>query len=281
MQTPLQSVAWIHGAANCATTTDPLIQVHQYDPQTFILRISKCFSFEGNFMYLLFGQKKAILFDTGGRADNHVAILPIRKTVDGIVAQWLQASGLDAIELVIAHTHGHEDHCFWDKKFDDRPRTTVVPHTLDAVKSFFGLPNWPDGQAIFDLGGRKLTVIPVPGHESDHIAVYDDRTKALLTGDMLYPGLLTVRDFAAYRRSACRLADFASRHEVSLVLGNHIEMKTTPRELYPYRTRFQPDEHALPLTAAHIKELHDACEAMANSPHYDIHDDFIIEPLKT
>jgi hypothetical protein len=75
------------------------------------------------------------------------------------------------------------------------------------------------------------------------------------------------------------LADFASQHEVSLVLGNHIEMKKTPRDLYPIGTTFQPDERALPLTAAHIKELHNACEAMANSPHRDIHDDFIIEPL--
>ena len=107
MQIPLQSVAWIHGAANCATTTDPLIQVHQFDQQTFIMRIGKCFSFEGNFLYLLFGQQKVILFDTGGPPDpvNQTVILPIRATVDGIIAQWLRASGVDAIELVVAHTH--------------------------------------------------------------------------------------------------------------------------------------------------------------------------------
>jgi hydroxyacylglutathione hydrolase len=279
MQTPLQSVAWIHGAANCATTTDPLIQVHQFDQQTFVLRLSKCFSYEGNFLYLLFGRSKAILFDTGGPPgrDNPGAILPIRATVDSIVARWQQDNGVDAIELVVAHTHSHQDHCFWDHQFDARPRTTVVRPTVDAVKVFFGMPNWPDGQTVLDLGDRHLTVFPVPGHESAHIAVYDDRTKALLTGDMLYPGLLTVADWAAYRRSASRLADFAGQHEVSLVLGNHIEMKKTPRELYAIGTTFQPDEHVLPLTAAHIVELHHACEAMANAPHYDIHDDFIID----
>jgi hypothetical protein len=90
--------------------------------------------------------------------------------------------------------------------------------------------------------------------------------------------LLTVRDWAAYRRSAARLTDFAKQHDVSLVLGNHIEMKKTPRELYPVGTTYQPDEHPLRLSAAHIAELHAACEAMANSPRLDVHDDFIIQP---
>jgi hypothetical protein len=30
------------------------------------LRVSKCFSYEGNFIYLLFGDNKAIMLDTGG-----------------------------------------------------------------------------------------------------------------------------------------------------------------------------------------------------------------------
>ena len=49
-----------------ARTHDPLIQVHQFDDDTFVLRVSKCFSFEGNFIYLLFGDSKAVMFDTGG-----------------------------------------------------------------------------------------------------------------------------------------------------------------------------------------------------------------------
>jgi len=100
---------------------------------------------------------------------------------------------------------------------------------------------------------------------------------SLLTGDTLYPGLLTVQDWNAYRRSAARLAAFAQQHEVALVVGNHIEMKKAPGELYPIGTTFQPDEHALPLKTAHIEELHAACEAMADSPHRDVHDDFIID----
>ncbi len=110
-----------------------------------------------------------------------------------------------------------------------------------------------------------------------HIAVYDPRNKWLLTGDTLYAGLLTIADWDAYRASVARLANFASQHEIAAVLGTHIEMKNQPRQLYPIGTTFQPDEHVLPLTAAHIGELHAACEAMGDNPHRDVHDDFIID----
>ncbi len=55
----------------------------------------------------------------------------------------------------------------------------------------------------------------IPGHEDSHVAAYDPRTRSLLTGDTLYPGLLTVQDWPAYRRSAARLARFAEEHEVA------------------------------------------------------------------
>jgi len=283
MTLPLENVIWIHGSANCAHSTDPLIQVHQYDADTFVLRVSKCFSYEGNFIYLLFGDRKAVMFDTGGlpnpiNAFNDGKTLPVRQTVDAIIEQRRRGGGSD-VDLIVAHTHSHGDHAAWDSELSVRPRTTVVSTALAGVKSFFNLQNWPDGEAPLDLGNRRLTVFPIPGHEAAHIAVYDPRNKWLLTGDTLYAGLLTIADWNAYRASATRLAHFADQHEISAVLGAHIEMKNVPRQLYQIGTTFQPQEHALPLTAAHIQELHQACEAMASHPHRDVHDDFIIDPL--
>jgi glyoxylase-like metal-dependent hydrolase (beta-lactamase superfamily II) len=256
-----------------------VIQSHQLDEDTFILRVSKCFSYEGNFLYLMFGRERAILFDTGGQPDDAGSgkKLPVRETVDEIIAQWQQARGVGVIDLIVAHTHSHSDHAFWDGQFVGRPNTTVVKPTLASVTTFFGLTGWPEGQSELKLGGRVLTVLPLPGHENSHIAVHDGRTKAILTGDTLYSGLLTVSDWPSYRRSAARLAEFAGKNEISHVLGCHIEMKKTPRELYPIGSTYQPDEHALSLTVAHIREWHAACEAMGTSPHRDdIHDDFII-----
>jgi glyoxylase-like metal-dependent hydrolase (beta-lactamase superfamily II) len=283
MSTPLDSVQWIHGAPNCARSTDPPIQVHEFDPDTFILRVSKCFSFEGNFIYLLFGGVRAILFDTGGPAGpkSQITVLPLRDRVDSIVDRWRARHQGANVALTVAHTHSHDDHGHWDSQFDSRPNTTIVPKSVAGVMGTFGLPNWPEGQASFDLVGRNLTIFPIPGHEDAHIATYDPQTKALLTGDMLYPGKLTVepRGWDAYRRSAARLAEFARQHDIALVLGNHIEMTKEPGELYEIGTTFQPNEHPLPLCARHIDELHAACEAKGNSPRRDVHADFIIEPL--
>ncbi len=280
MTTPLEDVAWIHGSRDCSGTSDPLVQVHRLERDTFVLRLSKCYSFEANFLYLLLGRRRALLLDTGARPDDGARdrTMPLRRTVDDLVTGWSTGLGVPEPDLVVAHTHAHGDHVAGDDQFAGRPRTSVVAPTVPAVAGFFGLPDWPDGRAELDLGGRRVTVLPIPGHEPTHIAVHDSRTRALFTGDTLYPGLLTVRDWPAYRRSAARLADLVRREEVSVVLGAHIEMTRTPGELYPLGTTHQPDEHALPLTPAHVLEWHEACEAMAEAPHLDVHDDFVIRP---
>lgn len=288
MANPLDSVAWIHGAPNCGLGTDPFLQTHQFDDDTYVFRQSKCFTFEGPFQYLLFGNSQVILFDTGGPPGPPLGrVLPIRKTVDEIIARWLARTGRSSVKLVVAHTHGHGDHSFGDSQFVGRPNTTIIKPDLAPVKRFFGLRNWPNGQAIFDLGGRQLTILPIPGHQDpdptldSHIAVYDSHTQWLLTGDSLYAGMLVVRNWAAYRESIRRLDAFAATHTVLQVLGCHIEMKRAARELYPIGTTFQPDEHALPLTRAHLRELAVTLASLPTPPRVDvIRDDFIIHFLR-
>ena len=46
-------VHWNEGASDCGATPQEALQVHQYEPQTFILRQSPCADFEANFIYLL------------------------------------------------------------------------------------------------------------------------------------------------------------------------------------------------------------------------------------
>lgn len=157
------------------------LQIHAFDDDTFILRQSKCLHFEGNFMYLLFGRELAILFDSGSPPgpDSFGRILPLRTTVEATIEAWLVKRGITTIDLIVAHTHSHQDHVFWDGQFDGRLHTTVVKPGLAIVKSFFGLSSWPNGQATLDLGGRPLTILPLPGHEASHIAAYDARRCSL------------------------------------------------------------------------------------------------------
>ncbi|MER6144928.1 MBL fold metallo-hydrolase [Streptomyces sparsogenes] len=67
-----------------------------------------------------------------------------------------------------------------------------------------------DGDVI-DLGGRALTVLHLPGHTPGCIALLEERTGALFTGDVIYNGHLIddlpESDPPAYRRSLALLAD--------------------------------------------------------------------------
>jgi hydroxyacylglutathione hydrolase len=274
---------WIHGAHDCSRSVDPPIQVHRYDDDTFILRQSKCSdpgtpqnrwpSFEAPFLYLMFGTDRALLVDTG--ASSSPERFPIGETVRRLIARRKSAASLP---LTVCHTHSHRDHTAGDGQFPAATGANVVGHAPKDVAAFFGIDHWPNQFVTYKLGGRTLDIFPIPGHEPAHIALYDRKTRLLLTGDTLYPGLLVVSDWAAYRASAARMSAFIARNAVAYVLGAHIEMRATPGKWFGYPCLYQPGEHRLQLEARHVVQLHDAVEALGNRPRTDRHDDFIIQP---
>jgi glyoxylase-like metal-dependent hydrolase (beta-lactamase superfamily II) len=269
-------VTWIHGSANCGSTTDPAIQVHAYDADTYILRQSKCVNFEGPFLYLLFGDARVLLQDTG--ATSSAAAFPLRDTVEGLISQRLAGASRDTLELVVTHSHGHGDHVAADAQFVGQPNTTVVGTSDTDVADFFGISNWPTQTVSYDLGGRVVDVLPIPGHHAAHIALYDRDTGLLLTGDTLYPGYLFIQQWNTYRASIARLRTFAESVPITWVLGTHVEMTSSAGQAYSYGTSYQPDEHVLQLTLDTLIELDTALTAIGGSPMQQVHDDFIIFP---
>jgi len=259
-------VSWMHGQQTCAQSTDPELQLHQYNATTYIMRQDKCRTFEAPFVYLLIGTTRALLLDTG--ATNTPAIRD----------QVAQLIGTRA--LLVAHSHAHGDHVASDPQFSGRANTTVVAKTVAAVQAAFGIATWPTDVGSIDLGDRVIDVVPIPGHEATHIALYDRQTGLALTGDTLYPGLLFIDDWTAYRASVARLRSFLATRPVSHVLGAHIEMTATPKVNYPYGTTYQPNEHALPLELAHLVELDTALTQLGATPPSSpvAHDDFVIDP---
>ncbi|WP_194899025.1 MBL fold metallo-hydrolase [Catenulispora pinisilvae] len=251
-------VRWNHGVRRWSSASEPPIQVHVYDEHTVILRQSKSTNYEAPFLYLLFGTDRAILLDTGATADP--AVFPLRETVDGLVADWLTRHPRDGYELVVAHTHGHGDHVAADGQFADRPDTTVVAREPEAVRAFFGFDDarWPDQEVSFDLGGRVLTAIGAPGHHAAGVVFHDPATGFLLTGDTVYPGRIYVEDFAELVATLHRLVAFSAVHEVTWVMGCHVEMTDRPYRDYPIGSTYQPRERALPMTVAQLIALRDA-----------------------
>lgn len=254
---------------------EPEVTVWSYDDDTFILRQSLCTNFEAPFLYLLFGEDEVLLQDTGtGDAD-------VAGAVAGVIAQWLAKKGKASIPLLVTHSHSHGDHVGGDGQFAGMPGATVLGTSVNEVASFFGVSSWPTQIVKRDLGGRTLDIIPIPGHQKAHIALYDQSRGLLLTGDTLYPGRLYISDWSAYGPSIQRLADFTAspEHPVTWVLGTHIEMTTTPGQDYAMQVTKHPNEHVLQLTHGTLLELNQAVIGLGQSPQYQKHDDFILYPL--
>jgi len=262
-------VDWISGSLDCNKSDDPAIQVHQYDSTTYILRQNPCADFEATFMYLLIGQTRALLLDTGAVAAEEVA--PVAATVMDL----LEEQGQPRLPLIVAHSHGHFDHRRGDGQFLGLADVVVVGNEQAEVQTFFGLDNWPEGVASFDLGGRKLEILPIPGHHPAGIAVYDTLTGLLLTGDNLLPGRVYISDLDSSRASSRRLVKFIESRPVSHVLGGHLEMDNEGR-LYQPSSTYRPDQRELQLTREHVLALEQAFGDSSRFILYSAQDDFVL-----
>ncbi len=221
----------------------PEWQVHEYNPNLYLLRQSPCTDFEKPFIFLFFGKDKALLMDTGSRNGN------LAPTLRRTVKNWLARNGRESIPLIVVHSHPHDDHIAGDAEVqamhDPAIPVEFVSADLEPTKRFWGIEHWPTDIAHVDLGGRVIDMVPIPGHSAVSVALYDRNTALLLAGDSLYPGRLYVRDFAAFQTSTERLVRFTEGKPVAHILGNHIEQTSTPFLDYPVGTMYQPNEHEL------------------------------------
>jgi hydroxyacylglutathione hydrolase len=262
---------WITGGPNCVEVPD--WQVQQYNEDLFILRESGCTDYEKPFLYLFFGRDRALLEDTGsGPAETS-------RAVRGVMSRWLKRNRRESIPLVVAHSHSHADHIAGDSQFTNVKNVTMVPLTVEGTQAFFKIRKWPDDIGQIDLGDRIIDVIPIPGHDTLSIALYDRQTGILFTGDSLYPGRVFVRDFDAFVRSNQRLVDFTRGKTVTHILGCHVEQSTTPYVDYPVGTAYQPSELPLQMSRAHLLEMNDALQQMKGSRERIFLRDFTIWPI--
>ncbi len=237
---------WIHGSKSAMDNNDPAVQVHRYNTHTYILRENKAINYEGAFMYLFFGNQKALLIDQGSTSSP--ALFPLRDVVDGIISAWEKTHERTNTQLIVANSHLHGDHYAAWNQFVDRPNTLMVGLTHEEVMAYWGFDDYPDQRVTYDLGGRQFIVTGTPGHQSSEIALYDTWTDLLYTGDMLYRGRLYLEDWQAWKASIKRLRGMADDYPVAHLVNNHIEMTATPTIDYPIGTTWQPDEPPMQMT---------------------------------
>ncbi len=266
---------WQTGGPKCIEVPD--WQVHEYNPDLYILRQSGCTDFEKPFLYLLFGKDKALLFDTGSLNGNLVPTLQLT------IHNWLIRNKRSSIPLTVVHSHSHYDHNSGDAGIhafhDPDIPVTLVPAEIEATKRFYAMPNYPNDITQIDLGGRVLDAIGIPGHTAVDIALYDRQTGILLTGDTIYPGRLFVDDFVAYQASVDRLVRFTDGKVIAHLLGAHVEQTRTPYLDYTFGTMYQPDEHVPELTRGDLLELQVGVYSLNGRPHRLAMPTFTIEPL--
>jgi len=272
----LKQKQWIHGSKDCKANNDPSIDVFQYDESSYILRQNKCLSYEAPFIYVFIGEEKILVVDTGAAASPKD--FPLYDTIQSLNKKHIVDGEVDKREILVVHSHSHSDHYGGDSQFIGKPNVTVVEPNDDGINEYFAFKNWPDQQTKLDLGGRSITIIPTPGHQEQAISIYDPQTQWLLTGDTFYPGIVYVKNWNDYKNSIARLLSFTNDHDVSLILGAHIEMKSNAGEYYEIGTIYQPNEASLILKTKDLLALNNELQKTDKPAKISL-DRMIVEPL--
>lgn len=169
------------------------------------------------YMYLLAGETKAVLLDTGYGTLNLPEIV----------------AGLTDLPVTVLCTHGHFDHIggasFFegvlmhraDRELYHEHRQVVRQIAPDCIapESDADLA-WFDGNMTLDLGGRTLEVFHVPGHTKGCVAVLDVERRQLFTGDTCCKAAVLLNfdhstDVATFRSSIERILAMGDRYDTT------------------------------------------------------------------
>lgn len=253
---------WLYGSNIAARNRDPRIQVVQYNEDTYILRENVCVHWEAPFTYLLFGNRGALLIDTG--ATPEPSYYPLRTTVDAIITRWKQIRRKETVPLTLTFTSAEDvAQNQGAVQFKGRPNTTLAPQSTAATSQI-------------DLGDRVIAVIPARGAHKDGVVFYDPYNQFLYTGDLLFPGKINISNDADYLQSLERFKNFVQTHPVKWLMGGHIEMQFVPGKAYPRFATYKPYERVLQMEPALIDDAIDSAKQVLGKELALVRPDFIL-----
>jgi len=187
---------------------DDYYVVEAIDASTFAIGEPRYY--QGNYSYLIVGTQRAVLVDAGtGNRD----IVPVVRS-------------LTTLPVTVIPSHLHFDHVGALGRLD---RTALLDtgdlrgRARDGTLAlgryeFLGFADglrpprfrvdewWPPASSV-DLGGRRLAVIPTPGHTPTSVSLYDADRHQLFCGDFIYPGQLYAFLPGASRRAYLETTD--------------------------------------------------------------------------
>ncbi len=150
----------------------------------------------GVYFYLLCGEEKALLLDSGMNTEN------IRE----------KAAGITDKPLELMNTHADRDHIGGNHEFEWFYMHPAEASNLYNTQKGSGVIRPVYDGDIIHLGGRDVRVIELPGHTPGSIALLDEKYRALFSGDPIQDGRIFMfgvqREMHAYRLSLQRLQGF-------------------------------------------------------------------------
>jgi glyoxylase-like metal-dependent hydrolase (beta-lactamase superfamily II) len=213
---------------------DDWFEVYRVAPGVFA--IYEPHQFEEAISFLILGEKRAALFDTG------MGIGDIKHVVQS----------LTSLPVVVLNSHTHNDHVGDNWEFSeiygmdtDFTRLNAKGSSADAqaelvpgsvcgqlpaafdAKSYstrpFHISKWMHDGDTIDLGDRVLQVISTPGHTPDAICLLDRKNGLLFTGDTFYDAPIWLyrpeTNLEGYVRSVERISALAP--QLKLLLPSH------------------------------------------------------------
>ncbi|MBR2421025.1 MAG: MBL fold metallo-hydrolase [Oscillospiraceae bacterium] len=220
------------------------------EEDTFV--ISETRHWEHTHCYLLLGNTRALLIDTG------LGVANIRQ----VIAQ------LTTLPILVATTHAHWDHIGGHSQFrhiavheaEQDWLSGKFPLPLSAVKKQltcrpcvfpedFHLEDYTIFQNFagtllrdhdcIDLGGRSLTVLHTPGHSPGHCCFYEPERKYLFSGDLIYSGCLYAfypsTDPRQFYQSVQKIAPL----DIRRIFPGHHTLDISPDIILQIRNAFQ------------------------------------------
>jgi glyoxylase-like metal-dependent hydrolase (beta-lactamase superfamily II) len=180
---------------DAAPTNSAWFRTRQLDPHTWVIDDRG-----QDLIYLACGEERCLLIDTGWGVGDLPALV----------------ASLCPLPLTAVNTHGHPDHTFGNGQFAEvhvpardvfmvqnplplERRQWIAGDLLPKpLPAGFDVNTWAatvpellpieDGHR-FDLGGRTLEAVALPGHSPGSICLLDRQMRALFTGDSILGGV--------------------------------------------------------------------------------------------
>lgn len=198
---------------------DNWYKVEQIDSTTFVIHEPRYW--QKNNQYLIIGSEVALLFDSGSG----------KRKIAPLIEK------LTNKPVILFNSHAHYDHIGNNNEFSHIAMTNLAINKQQTKGDFFSprwsirlapkrysfrISHWYEIHDSIDLGDRKLTILPLPGHSKDHVGLMDEKNGYMFVADTLYHAPLIANlptaNIVDYYTSAKLLDDIYENHQI---FGNH------------------------------------------------------------